>query len=518
MALPFFNKKTSPKDEPTTGAIALPEQLPQHVGFIMDGNGRWATKRGMPRKFGHREGAKNFKDLSLYCRDIGLRNASFYVFSTENWKRPQDEVDAIMDLFWDYLCEADQYLERRVRMVFVGDRSRLQDRLQKRMEELEHDSRDFEKMNLILAINYGGRDEIKHATQEIAKQVQAGTLSPDDITEQTIADHLYTAGLPDVDLLIRPSGELRLSNYLIWQCAYAEYYFTNILWPDFNRNELNRALADFAQRGRRFGGIWSMKVRIISGVVGAILAVAILLLHKTFVFPLAIAALICIALFELFRAGKCLHCRISIGAGFLYGAALPFLQYYGNYTAVIALTFLCIIAMFAEMVLLHKHVTYQSTLFIAAITLLVSHSLNVNTLLHISKLGLGGQDLALCSAWVADTGAYFAGTFLGKHKLCPEISPKKTVEGFFGGIVADVIFMVIFALIYSLIAHAHVHYLWLIFIGIVCAVISVLGDLSASVLKRQQGIKDFGNIMPGHGGVIALTAFCSLSRRSMRWK
>ena len=172
MALPFFNKKTSPKDEPTTGAIALPEQLPQHVGFIMDGNGRWATKRGMPRKFGHREGAKNFKDLSLYCRDIGLRNASFYVFSTENWKRPQDEVDAIMDLFWDYLCEADQYLERRVRMVFVGDRSRLQDRLQKRMEELEHDSRDFEKMNLILAINYGGRDEIKHATQEIAKQVQ----------------------------------------------------------------------------------------------------------------------------------------------------------------------------------------------------------------------------------------------------------------------------------------------------------------------------------------------------------
>ena len=215
-----------------------------------------------------------------------------------------------------------------------------------------------------------------------------------------------------------------------------------------------------------------MKVRIISGVVGAILAVAILLLHKTFVFPLAIAALICIALFELFRAGKCLHCRISIGAGFLYGAALPFLQYYGNYTAVIALTFLCIIAMFAEMVLLHKHVTYQSTLFIAAITLLVSHSLSMlNTLLHISSYGLASVILALCSAWVADTGA-------------------------------DVIFMVIFALIYSLIAHAHVHYLWLIFIGIVCAVISVLGDLSASVLKRQQGIKDFGNIMPGHGGVM----------------
>lgn len=253
MALPFFTKKNSQTQ--TDSAIALPEVLPQHVGFIMDGNGRWATKRGMPRKFGHKEGAKNFKDLSLYCRDIGLRNASFYVFSTENWKRPQDEVDAIMDLFWDYLCEADQYLERRVRMVFVGDRSRLQDRLQKRMQELEEDSKDFEKMNLILAINYGGRDEIRHATQCIAQQVQAGKLDPSAITEQTISDNLYTAGLPDVDLLIRPSGELRLSNYLIWQCAYAEYYFTDVLWPDFNRNELNKALVDYAQRGRRFGGI-----------------------------------------------------------------------------------------------------------------------------------------------------------------------------------------------------------------------------------------------------------------------
>ena len=155
------------------------------------------------------------------------------------------------------------------------------------------------------------------------------------------------------------------------------------------------------------------------------------------------------------------------------------------------------------MVLLHKHITYQNTLFIVAITLLVSHSLSMlNTLLHISQFGLASVILALSSAWIADTGAYFAGTFLGKHKLCPEISPKKTVEGFFGGIVTDVVVMVIFSLIYSLIAHAHVHYLWLIFIGIVCAVISVLGDLSASVLKRQQGIKDFGNIMPGHGGVM----------------
>ena len=204
---------------------------------------------------GHKAGCETLEKMVRIAADMGISYFTVYGFSTENWKRPQDEVDAIMDLFWDYLCDADQYLERRVRMVFVGDRSRLQDRLQKRMAELEHDSKDFEKMNLILAINYGGRDEIKHATQKIAKEVQTGVLSPESITEQTIADHLYTAGLPDVDLLIRPSGELRLSNYLIWQCAYAEYYFTNVLWPDFHANELNKALADYAQRGRRFGGI-----------------------------------------------------------------------------------------------------------------------------------------------------------------------------------------------------------------------------------------------------------------------
>ena len=246
-----------------------------------------------------------------------------------------------------------------------------------------------------------------------------------------------------------------------------------------------------------------MKIRIISGVVGVVLAVLVLILHHTFVFPLVVAALICIALYELFRAGKCLHCRISIGAGFLYGAAIPFLQFYGNYTAIVGITFLCVIAMFAEMVLLHKHVTYQETLFIAAITLLVSNSLNMLTkLLHGSAYGLACVILALSSAWIADTGAYFAGTFFGKHKLCPEISPKKTIEGFFGGIAADIIVMVAFALVYCLITSARVHYLWLIFAAVVCAVISVLGDLSASVLKRQQGIKDFGNIMPGHGGVM----------------
>lgn len=246
-----------------------------------------------------------------------------------------------------------------------------------------------------------------------------------------------------------------------------------------------------------------MKVRVISGVIGGILAILVLFLHGTFVFPLAIAALICMALFELYRAGNCLHCRISMIAGLIYGAALPFFYFYGNEIAVVGIAFLCIMAMFLEMVLLHKRVRCQEILFIIAVTVLVSGSLNMLIpLLHGSAYGIACVILALCSAWISDTGAYFAGTLLGKHKLCPEISPKKTVEGFFGGIVVDMIVMLLFAWIYSLITDANVHYLWLIFAAMLCAVVSVLGDLSASILKRQQGIKDFGKIMPGHGGVM----------------
>ncbi|MCD7959222.1 MAG: phosphatidate cytidylyltransferase [Ruminococcus sp.] len=246
-----------------------------------------------------------------------------------------------------------------------------------------------------------------------------------------------------------------------------------------------------------------MKVRIISGIVGVLLTVVMLILYKTFFFPLVIAALICIALYELFRAGGCLKYWLSVGAGFLYGLLLPFLTFYENFAVVIGVRFLCIIAIFAELVLRYQRVRYQDTLYIVAVTLLVSDSLTMMiSLLQSSAFGLGYVILALCSAWISDTGAYFTGTFLGKHKLCPEISPKKTVEGFFGGILTDIIMMVLFALVYSLITEATVKYAWLIFAAIVCAVISVLGDLSASMIKRQRGIKDFGNIMPGHGGVM----------------
>ncbi len=245
----FLKKKTAEEQS------SRPEILPTHVGFIMDGNGRWAKKRGLPRSLGHVEGGKNFKRIMQYCKDIGIPYASFYVFSTENWKRPKEEIDGILAIMREYLDEVQKHLGDGVRAIFLGDKSVYPDDIREKMIKLEQDTAHHTQLTVMLACNYGGRDEIAHSARQIAELVRSGALSPEEITEQTIADHLYTAGHPDVDLVIRPSGELRLSNYLIWQCAYAEYYFTDVLWPDFSPEELDKALIDFAGRGRRFGGV-----------------------------------------------------------------------------------------------------------------------------------------------------------------------------------------------------------------------------------------------------------------------
>ena len=244
----LFGKKD--KDE-----IVLPDKLPDHVGFIMDGNGRWAKKRGLPRSFGHREGAKQFKKIVRYCKDIGLKNISFYAFSTENWQRPAEEVNTIMELFRDYIVDVRNFLSENTRMIFLGDKSAFDEDLQEKMIKLEEDTAKYDEMTLMMAVNYGGRDEITHAARILAEKAAKGEIKPEDITEQSISDNLYTAGYPDVDLLIRPSGEQRISNYLIWQCAYAEFYYTDVLWPDFTPDELDKALAEYARRNRRFGGV-----------------------------------------------------------------------------------------------------------------------------------------------------------------------------------------------------------------------------------------------------------------------
>ena len=230
-------------------------QIPVHVGVIMDGNGRWAKKRGLPRKFGHREGAKNFRTITKHAKAVGVEYLTYYAFSTENWKRPKDEVDSIMELFEKYLDEVKDFIEENIRIRFIGDRTMLTQTLRDKMLDVEETSKDFDAMTLILAINYGGRDEICHSVRELAQLVKQGQLEPEDITQDMIEQHLYTQEIPPLDLVIRPSGEQRLSNFMIWQAAYAEFYYSNILWPDFKNDDFDKAIIEFCKRNRRFGGV-----------------------------------------------------------------------------------------------------------------------------------------------------------------------------------------------------------------------------------------------------------------------
>ncbi len=233
--------------------------LPKHVAIIMDGNGRWAKKRGLSRSEGHIEGAKTFRRIGEYAGELGIQHLTFYAFSTENWSRPESEVNAIMRLFGDYLNEAfdrmDENREKGIRLRFLGDRTGIAPELARLMDTIESYTADMRKVNLNIAVNYGGRQEITHAVQSIARDVEQGLMKPGDITEETVTRRLYTAEQPPVDLMIRPSGEQRISNFLLWQSAYAEFWYSDVLWPDFTEEHFNEALRAYEKRNRRFGGV-----------------------------------------------------------------------------------------------------------------------------------------------------------------------------------------------------------------------------------------------------------------------
>jgi undecaprenyl diphosphate synthase len=232
------------------------ELLPQHVAVIMDGNGRWAKRQGLPRIMGHKRGVDALKDLLRCCQDWGIQALTAYAFSTENWKRPQEEVDFLMTLFQRVLRqELREMVEENVQIKFVGNLQALPRSLQQEISRSMEETKDNRGIRFSVATNYGGRQEILQACQAIAKQVQQGLLQPDEINEQVFESHLYTAGIIDPDLLIRTSGEMRLSNFLLWQMAYGEIYITDALWPDFDRAEFHRALCAYQQRERRFGKV-----------------------------------------------------------------------------------------------------------------------------------------------------------------------------------------------------------------------------------------------------------------------
>ena len=237
----------------TQGESRNASGLPRHIAIILDGNGRWAQRRGLPRTAGHAAGAENFRTISTYCKEIGIEYLTIYAFSTENWKRPQKEVDAIMRLLERYLKEAIDTMEKnRVRMKFLGDTSVLTPKLRELIKETEEISKKYDGVQVNICLNYGGRDEIMRAAAAYAKDyAENGT----ELTEELFSGYLYTADIPDPDLVIRTSGEYRLSNFLLWQSAYSEFYFTDTLWPDFSTDELDKATDNYSHRRRLYGGL-----------------------------------------------------------------------------------------------------------------------------------------------------------------------------------------------------------------------------------------------------------------------
>jgi undecaprenyl diphosphate synthase len=233
-----------------------PARLPRHIAIIMDGNGRWAQKRGLPRTYGHKVGAETLRKIVTIAADLGIRHLTAYAFSTENWRRPTEEVDFLMSLFSNYLdTEIDYLVSKGARIFFIGDRSRLSDKLQAQMQKAEAMTSAGEAITVNLAVNYGGRAEILHAVNKLTADIQSGSLPLTAIDESVFSRYLFTNGQPDPDLLIRPGGDKRVSNFLLWQLAYAEFWFTDELWPDFSEKQLIEAISDFQKRERRFGGV-----------------------------------------------------------------------------------------------------------------------------------------------------------------------------------------------------------------------------------------------------------------------
>ncbi|MBE7032151.1 MAG: isoprenyl transferase [Ruminococcaceae bacterium] len=230
--------------------------IPQHIGIIMDGNGRWAKKRGLPRSAGHRAGAETLKKIVVYCNKIGVKSITAYAFSTENWNRPQAEVDALMELLYMYLGQVEeQFAGTNVILRVIGDRSALPEKINKAIDYAESYTSKNTGLVLNVALNYGGRDEICRAARLAAKAVETGEIKAEDITEEYMSSLMYTKDVPELDLIIRPSGEVRLSNFLLWQAAYAEFWFDSINWPDFSEKDMERAVLDYQKRNRRFGKV-----------------------------------------------------------------------------------------------------------------------------------------------------------------------------------------------------------------------------------------------------------------------
>ena len=248
----FFGKKAAEK---SCGVLDM-SRIPRHIGIIMDGNGRWAKRRGLPRTAGHRQGAKTLETISEYCASIGVEAITAYAFSTENWNRPAAEVSAIMGLLREYLSDVEtRFAKNNARFIASGDMSAFDEDMRRAVKHAVDVTREGKSITINLAINYGGRDELVRAAKRLCTEAKAGLIAPPDIDEELLGSYMDTAGLPEVDLIIRPSGEQRLSNFLLWQAAYAELWYSDICWPDFKPKDMKAAIIDYQRRDRRFGRV-----------------------------------------------------------------------------------------------------------------------------------------------------------------------------------------------------------------------------------------------------------------------
>lgn len=246
MPFPFLKRK---KTQKTQAGI-------DHLAVIMDGNGRWARKRGLPRNLGHKAGGETLRKVTEWCGNREIKYLTVYAFSTENWTRPSEEISSLMELLIEFLNQYEDEMEQQgIKLRVMGDLSNIDRNIREELDKAVKRSSHRKKMQLVIAFNYGGRREIVHAVGKIAKEVADGLIDPDDITEETLSSNMYLPDIPDPDLIIRPSGELRLSNFLMWQSAYSELWFSNVLWPDFKEADLDKAISDYKKRDRRFGGV-----------------------------------------------------------------------------------------------------------------------------------------------------------------------------------------------------------------------------------------------------------------------
>jgi undecaprenyl diphosphate synthase len=518
------------------------ENFPKHVAIIMDGNRRWAREHKVPVPVGHKEGAKTIENLVRYANKIGIKYLTVYAFSTENWKRSEEEVSALMILLKNYL---DDYTKRadteNIKVCVWGDISAFNEGLRKSIIYSMEKTKNNTGIQFNICLNYGGRDEMTTAMKKIAKEVKDGKLNVEDITEDLISKNLYSANVPDPDLMIRTSGEIRTSGFLLWQMAYTEFVFVDKYWPDFGEKDLDECIEIYQKRNRKFGRkiinlyirtnmeeVMNIK-RILTALIGIPIVALIFLFGNKYIVDIAIAIIACFAIYEYFNACKKEVKNLS-WIGYILAISIAFLHIVSVKTAVIAMLIeipAVLLILFLHVIITEMKISLKDIAYaFFGITYIISFIVFIPLIYGIgdatpSKLAHGesfidtiisefrttkatGKYLiwyVMWTAWASDIFAYCIGKHFGKHKFS-KVSPNKTIEGCVAGVVGAVIL----SLIYTKWLNSYVGFMIdlkvVTIMSIVLCIIGQIGDFAASTIKRYFNVKDFSELFPGHGGMI----------------